>query len=288
MKVDTGSALRIMTNPILLFVALEVFSIILFFREKTFFGRCGFGLLTMISIPPLVLVLCWIRRIRELYLSFVLIFFVFLVQFYISYRIYPQIENHGSSLDFLTPYLISLFSVLYGLICINSCLIGLSIGKKNSTELEFLRSGLVFVSIAIAFYVFIFQIILREKNIQAQSGAQFDASPFILAFILMAVAISFLYVSLGHGSAKKSHQAGPLPFMISASLSFSVGFAFSVFVLETDKTLAWFHDHWFFLCIWTIFASSVCMVITRQGMDLMNSVECIVNRLLGEDLFMRK
>ncbi len=247
-------------------------------REKRFgyLGKIrkkldGLGTLGILSFPPLFLVIYGAYKIRELYLSAILGIIVLLIQLHIPCK---YKEYNSKSFPF------ACLSIIYGVICSNSCLLGFSIEKELFSELEFLKSCLIFVSVAIAIYIFVIKNTLEligEKLTLEQSGAD----SFMLAFISLVLAISFFYVILGN----ESRYGGEPVFMISASLSFLIGFAIGILILQFSRMLRSFHNHWFFVCIWTIFISDLCVAITRQDMTILNFAKRVIEFLLGKNVF---
>ncbi len=250
-------------------------------REKKFgclrkirkeLDELGFGTLGILSIPPLFFVICWARKIRELRFSLFLVIIVFTIQMYFFIqRCNNKRGNEHKKFD-PSSFHLGCISIIYGVICFNSCLLGLSIEKRFFLELEFLKSCLVFVSVAVAIYIFVI------KNIYELIEKKADS--FMLAFISLVLAISFFYVILGNES-----QSDVLVFMISASLSFLIGFALGILILQFSGILKSFHNHWFFVCILTVFISNLCVVITRQDMTILNLAERVIEFLLGKNVF---
>ncbi len=234
-------------------VILGVLSLFFVKCRVTKIIRERFGTLGILTILSFCCVIYWASKIRELYFSLFLGFIVLMIQIWLI----------GKKKFDVTSRCLGCISIIYGVICFNSCLLGFSIGKEFFCRLEFLKSCLVFVSVAVAIYILLIgnthDLIKKGLDLE-QSGAD----SFTLAFISLVLAISFFYVILGI----ESRNEGVLVFMISACLSFLTGFALSILILQFSRMLNSFHNHWFFVCILTVFISNLCVVITRQDMTV--------------------
>lgn len=177
---------------------------------------------------------------------------------------------------YLSAKPIILQSLIYGVISMTSCLLGLGMRKEPSIEngLSRITKNLVFISVAVAIYLFLLERILK--------GEKSEYDPFMISFLSIAVAMSSLYVIFGYFSLDDNGKPIPLIFLISSGLSFSIGFTFSILVLEFVKRVGVLPTHWVFLCIWTSFVASSAVAISRNISGLSTFLEKVLISLSKE------
>jgi len=217
--------------------------------DRSFFKSMEhIGILTWLSFFPVITLLYWIysQKIRVTYISLILM--IISLYLYQYFRYVSCINN----------YLTILFlSFIYGLICSCSCLTGLKIKKSIFLDerMRILTNALVLVSVGVVFFLFLLERIHSDKN--------FIFDRFMIAFVVLILAISFLYVAFGYLSRISYYRPDLLTFFIFACISFAVGFTLSIFVIELAKKTGLLPSHWVFICIWSAFIGDVCIIISN-------------------------
>ncbi len=273
---------------ILIFLAIECF----FILDYVFWNRVRkYGSLVTLCFMPVACLFYWGLRSKSrlFFISFALGVFVMIIYFFLFWVCYKHAEKCVSSHfylsknneNYLSYQLILLLSVLYGVICAFSCLFGLRIKKEDSVDEGFsqVTKSLVFVSVAVAIYLFLLERILSLTRDPSEQIIEYD--PFLMSFISIAIAISSLYVIFGYFSQDGKGEPIPVVFLISAGLSFSIGSTFSVSVLEFVKraeSLGALPTHWVFLCIWTLFVAGAISAISRDISGLSGWIKKKVSR----------
>ena len=168
-------------------------------------------------------------------------------------------------------------SLIYGSICSSSCFVGANMKKMDSLEKTspILINALVLLSIAVVFFLF-----LLEKLYSNYEGFVFDR--FMLCFALLVLAISFLYVIFGYLSKMNNHP-DPLILFVFSCISFSIGFTFSIFILEFYKRTGALPNHWLLICVWTAFVSIICMKFSERSMLISTWERKILEFLMDEN-----
>jgi hypothetical protein len=106
----------------------------------------------------------------------------------------------------------------------------------------------------------VFFLFLLEK---IHSDKSFIFDRFMIAFVVLILAISFLYVAFGYLSKVSYYRFDLLTFFIFACISFAVGFTLSTFVIEFAKKTGLLPSHWVFICIYSAFIGDVCIIISN-------------------------
>ena len=207
-------------------------------------------------------------RNRVYYISF--IWMIIALVSYATFRFLICINTLGPKI---------FLSSIYGLICSSSCLVGANMIKMNSLDRTspILINVLVLVSIAIVFFLF-----LLEKLYSNHEGFVFDR--FMICFALLVLAISFLYVIFGYLSKiKMKSSPEPLILFVFSCISFSIGFTFSILILEFYKRTGALPNHWLLICVWTAFVSIVCMKFSERSILISTWERKILEFLMNEN-----
>ena len=243
-----------------------------------------FGFLAFISIPPLIYSIYWAFKTRSWALRVLTVFglIALLINFAVAYCNYgcakciecsdeecwnsccwqswccrnPCLDQELKKyIPIQITLLLSIF--IYGMISADSCLIGLEIPRKSSFDKSFSFFGIisVFISFAVVLY---FSMIEGIENVLK---LQFD--PFLISFIFLTIAVSFLYMVLGYFSQNDCGTPNPFIFSIFAITSFTIGTTLSAFILEVERSIGTLISHWTFFCIWTIFVISMPLFILK-------------------------
>ncbi|MBU7025299.1 MAG: hypothetical protein HXS48_00040 [Theionarchaea archaeon] len=224
----------------------------------------NFGLKGFLSFPPLVYVVYFGLSIRELRFSSILGALAFLIHCVIWYHCYPL----------LSTTVIMSFSVFYGIIAANCCLLGLRIeGQYISHNLPDLRNNIIFVSVAVVAFLFVLGRLIESE---IYWGA------LLTSFVFLALAISFFYLVFGYSSKKEGEIANPFILFIYLIFCFSIGVTFSTFILELGRIGGLFPSHWVFLCIWSLFLCSLCLIISKREFGFYDWIQNITRIILGQ------
>jgi hypothetical protein len=128
---------------------------------------------------------------------------------------------------------------------------------------------LAFIPVAVAIYLFILE--------RLSEGIFIEYDPYVMSFVSFAVVVSSLYVVFGYLSRSENGELIPAAFLIFASLSFSVGSAFSILILEFVKAIKpVLPTHWVFLCIWTLFMAGAIFSVSNDISGLSRGIRGIL------------
>jgi hypothetical protein len=239
-----------------------------------------FGFLGFVSVAPWLYLGFWASKMQSklLWLSFllgliVIVFNTFVALCYSNQWFSWCAPCAGDPGNYFPPCMTFLPSVLYGVICVNSCFYGLLIPRRKFLDDSFSYFGIlsIFISIAVILYLFLLE------NLGKYSGLQFD--PFLISFMFLAIAISILYVIMGYFSRNDNETVDPMLFLMSAIVCFSIGYTLSVFVLQYEREAGTLISHWVFLCIWTLLLASVTLLVSKGITGISDYIENVVNKI---------
>lgn len=241
-----GKSINVLDILMIMISVIVSFYILHSIFEKSF---TSIGYLVVLCFFPLFTILYWTLKTKYIvfYFSLCLVFCVLLL--YPCFRYCININNFWLKISSAT---------IYGFICSNSCLLGLKMKKDSYTDEKFqlILRTLILVSVGVAFFLVLLEAI--------HNGDGMSIAHFMISFDLLILAISFLYVIFGCFSQDSNFNPDPLVFFIFASMSFSIGFMLSIFVVEFGEASGAFPSHWPFICIWTVFTANVCVGISEK------------------------
>jgi len=253
----------------------------------------SFGFFTIISFHPIFWIArFWKRRknnsgLMIFFLLWIIVMGIFTIYWLCNknYLIcscqYMRWINNEENEQYLSLFNILGFSFVYGIISTLSCIIGLKIKITSDRNqiLSLFKSAFIFISIAVVVYLFLFE---RIREVKA-SGISFQFDPFLMSFLLLSIIISFLYIILGYyskyiinGYFCRYTKVDPFAFFISLGLSFSIGYTFSVFVLEFEREIHSLPTHWVFLCVWTMVLSNFSLYIVNNEYNISEYIKKIL------------
>lgn len=282
-----GGDVRSEGNILILVSALYLMIISLIYISTDFFKPPSstfckeFGFLGFISVAPWLYIGSWARKIQSKLLclsfllgSFVIFFNVFVALCY-THQWYSWCAPCAGDPNEYFPLMMTILpSILYGAICVNSCFYGLVIPKGRSLDESFsyLRILSILISIAVVLYLFLLESIGKYSELQLD--------PFLISFMLLAIALSILYVIMGYFSRNENYVAHPLLFLMSTTICFSIGYTISVFILQYEREAGTLIAHWVFLCIWTLLLASMPLLMSRSVTRISDNIEWLSDFLI--------